>query len=135
MKINNTPKRHRKSGFTLIEISLVIALLLGLIAVAFVGIGSYRKGADKAKCKMQLAAVQKAIRGKANMENLAIGATLASTDVFGTGKMINSAPVCPSGGAYTWTGDVPAVGTPYGNCNHVDGDTTHVLSTAETTDW
>lgn len=135
MKISTTTNRHLKSGFTLIEISLVIALLLGLIAVAFVGIGSYRKGADKAKCKMQLAAVQKAIRGKSNMENLAIAATLASTDVFGTGKMINTEPVCPSGGTYTWTGDVPAVGTPYGNCNHVDGDTTHVLSTAETTDW
>jgi hypothetical protein len=69
------------------------------------------------------------------MENLAIGATLASTDVFGTGKMINTEPVCPSGGTYTWTGGVPAIGTPYGNCNHVDGYTTHVLSMSETTDW
>ena len=135
MKLNIITKKSHNKGFTLIEISLVIALLLGLIAVAFVGIGSYRKGADKAKCKMQLAAVQKAIRGAANMQNLAIGATLASTDVFGSGKMVNSEPVCPAGGTYTWTGTVPAVGTPYGNCNHVDVDTTHVLAAGDTTDW
>src|SRR5215208_1920912 len=63
-------RRLSPTGMTLIEISLVIALLLGLIAVVFLGIGSYRKGSDKAKCKMQLAAAQKAVRSQANFQNL-----------------------------------------------------------------
>jgi type II secretory pathway pseudopilin PulG len=83
-------KRFNSSGMTLIEISLVIALLLGLIAVVFLGIGSYRSGADKAKCKMQLAAVQKAVRSGANMQNLNIAATLADSDVFGAGLLLES---------------------------------------------
>lgn len=130
-------KRFNPSGMTLIEISLVIALLLGLISVVFLGIGSYRVGADKAKCKMQLAAVQKAVRSAANMQNLAIASALAEADVFGPGLLLTSAPVCPSGGTYTWSGTVPAVGTPYGNCDVAGtGPTsTHVLPTTETADW
>ncbi|SKA82343.1 hypothetical protein SAMN02745166_00896 [Prosthecobacter debontii] len=133
-------KRVRHSGMTLIEISLVIALLLGLIAVVFLGIGSYRQGADKAKCKMQLAAVQKAVRSGANMQNLAVGDALVSTTaVFGTGLLMENAPVCPSGGTYAWTDDVPAVGTPFGNCDYTGSgtSTTHVLDVAggETADW
>lgn len=133
---------RRASGMTLIEISLVIALLLGLIAVVFMGIGSYRKGADKAKCKIQLAQVQKAIRATSNFQNLAIGATLAKADAFGAGKALENEPACPSGGVYAWLGTVPAVNTPYGNCDYLDGDgsTTHVLVTgivplSETKDW
>lgn len=131
---------RRASGMTLIEISLVIALLLGLIAVVFMGIGSYRKGADKAKCKIQLAQVQKAIRAYSNFQNLSIGGVLATTDAFGSGKALENQPTCPSGGAYAWLGTVPAVNIPYGNCDYTDADgvTTHVLttgSTGDTKDW
>lgn len=138
MKITNPrSRRFSPKGMTLIEISLVIALLLGLIAVVFLGIGSYRKGSDKAKCKMQLAAVQKAVRSQANFQNLSIGAAFASTAAFGAGMALENEPVCPSGGAYTWAGTIPAVGTPYGNCDYTDADgvTTHVLAAADSRDW
>lgn len=129
-------KRLNRSGFTLIEISLVIALLLGLIAVAFLGLGSYRKGSDKAKCKMQLAAVQKAVRSAANMRNMNIGDALASADVFGAGKILENEPTCPAGGTITWEANLPLLGTPYGNCAYDDGNgTVHVLAAADTTDW
>ncbi|TDU70881.1 hypothetical protein EI77_01999 [Prosthecobacter fusiformis] len=132
-------QRAPRSGMTLIEISLVIALLLGLIAVVFLGIGSYRQGADKAKCKMQLAAVQKAVRSGANMQNLIAEAPMvAATDVFGPGLLLETTPVCPSGGAYTWIDEVPVVGTPFGNCDFTGAGTattTHVLTVAETADW
>lgn len=129
--------RYNRSGMTLIEISLVIALVLGLIAVVFLGLGSYRQGADRAKCKMQLAAVQKAVRSGANMQNLNIGATLAEASVFGAGLLMENAPVCPSGGAYTWLGTVPTLGTPYGNCDFAGSGatSTHVLAATDTTDW
>jgi len=144
MKIKfNSSNRLGKSNFTnavmtLIEISLVIALILGLIAVVFIGLGSYRQGADKAKCKMQLAAVQKAVRSAANMQNLNVGSTLASTDVFGAGLLMETEPACPSGtGVYTWAGTVPAIGTPYGNCDFAGSGatSTHVLAASDTTDW
>jgi type II secretory pathway pseudopilin PulG len=122
---------------TLIEISLVIALLLGLIAVVFLGIGSYRKGSDKAKCKMQLAAAQKAVRSQANFQNLDIGATFATTDAFGAGKALENEPTCPSGGTYTWVGTIPTIGSAYGSCDFADSDgvTTHALTATDTRDW
>ncbi len=130
-------RRFTSSGMTLIEISLVIALLLGLIAVVFLGIGSYRKGSDKAKCKMQLAAAQKAIRSQANFQNLDIGAAFPDTQAFGPGMALQSAPTCPSGGTYAWVGTIPTVGTAYGSCNFTDPDgvTTHVLTAGDTKDW
>src|SRR5438128_7915064 len=83
-------------------------LLLGLIAVVFLGIGSYRKGSDKAKCKMQLAAAQKAVRSQTNIQNKYSHATFSTTDAFGAGKTLENEPTCPSGGTYTWVGTIPA---------------------------
>lgn len=139
MKINTSTKRFNQKGLTLIEVSLVIALLLGLIGIVFLGIGSYRRGADKAKCKMQLSQIQKTIRAHANFNNLAIGAAFAEADAFGTGKPIAAAsPTCPSGGTITWSATIPPVGTPYGNCAYTDSDDTaitHVLATTDTEGW
>ena len=143
MKVHTPPSPrcrglYRPAGMTLIEISLVIALLLGLISVVFLGIGSYRKGADRARCKMQMAAVQKAVRSHANFQNLAINAALPDTAVFGPGLALEAAPVCPSGGTSAWAGVGPAVGTPYGDCNYVDPDgvTTHAMNQyTDITDW
>jgi type II secretory pathway pseudopilin PulG len=137
MKAIGRSSRLRPAGMTLIEVSLVIALLLGLIAVIFLGIGSYRKGSDKAKCKMQLAAAQKAVRSQANFQNLNLGATFATTDAFGAGKALENEPICPSGGTYTWIGSIPAVGVSYGTCNFTDADavTTHSLAAIDTKDW
>ena len=130
-------RRLHAAGMTLIEISLVIALLLGLIAVVFLGIGSYRKGSDKAKCKMQLAAAQKAVRSQANFQNLDQAAVFATTDAFGAGKALENEPTCPSGGTYSWTGTIPAIGVAYGTCDFTDPDgvTTHVLAATDTKDW
>lgn len=139
MKIHSSTGRLNRKGLTLIEVSLVIALLLGLISIVFLGIGSYRKGADKAKCKMQLSQIQKAIRAHANFNNLAVGAAFADSDAFGAGKPIGAtAPVCPSGGTITWSATIPAVGTPYGNCGYTDPDDasiTHALATTDTEGW
>src|SRR5262245_30329409 len=135
MKILNYRSRRLSSaGMTLIEISLVIALLLGLIAVVFLGIGSYRKGSDKAKCKMQLAAAQKAVRSQANFQNLNIGDTFATTDAFGAGKALENEPACPSGGAYTCTGTIPALGWSYGACHFTEFGVDHLVVATYMTD-
>ena len=130
---------RRASGMTLIEISLVIALLLGLIAVVFMGLGTYRKGADKAKCRIQLAQTQKAIRSYANFQNLqgAAAAAFGKAQAFGAGLAMETEPVCPSGTAYAWATGLPAIGSPFGTCPFIDADTVtnHVLATADTQDW
>src|SRR4051812_3277256 len=135
--VNYRSRRLHAAGMTLIEISLVIALLLGLIAVVFLGIGSYRKGSDRAKCKMQLAAVQKAVRSQANFQNLDIAASFPTTEAFGPGKALENQPTCPSGGTYAWTGDIPLLGVPYGSCDFVDSDgvTNHAIDAANIKDW
>ena len=60
MKLNLNKKGQ--AGMTLIEITLVIAVLLGLISVLFIGVAAYKKGSDRAKCILNIATVQKAVR-------------------------------------------------------------------------
>ncbi|MDP4582735.1 MAG: hypothetical protein NWR21_01580 [Verrucomicrobiales bacterium] len=115
MKLNHT--RKHEAGLTLIEITVVIAVLLGLIAVLFIGVQNYREATNKARCIMQISAVQKAVRSHQNLNDVATGGTLTQTDLVGTSKLIAVAPVCPSGGTYTWLGTVPAIGTAYLTCS------------------
>jgi type II secretory pathway pseudopilin PulG len=133
-------KRLNAAGFTLIEISLVIALLLGLIAVVFIGLGSYREGSNRAQCRMQLAAVQKAVRSYANLNNLVVGAAIDNA-LLANGTIMAVKPVCPSGGTYAWADVATAIGTPYADCDFVNAGATvsHVLGTGTTdpsiADW
>ncbi len=115
MKLNHT--RKHEAGLTLIEITVVIAVLLGLIAVLFIGVQNYREATNKSRCIMQISAVQKAVRSHQNLNDVATGGTLTQTDLVGTSKLIAVAPVCPSGGTYTWLGTVPAIGTAYLTCS------------------
>jgi type II secretory pathway pseudopilin PulG len=140
MKYNPILRSKKAAGFTLIEISLVIALLLGLIAVVFIGLGSYREGSNKAQCKMQLAAVQKAVRSYANMNNIVIDAAGTIPDThLEDGTIMAVKPVCPSGGTYTYKALAPAVGIPYADCSYDGGAVaanTHVLTgTTGIADW
>ncbi|HSJ03284.1 MAG: type II secretion system protein [Verrucomicrobium sp.] len=129
MKIHHLSKtrqfKRSAAGFTLIEVSLVIALLLGLIAIVFLGLGSYRAGADQAKCKMQLATIQKSVRSYANYQNLAVGDPIP---VAAAGSYMTTLPVCPSDGSTpTVTGTVPAIGVAFATCA-VTGPPSHALT-------
>lgn len=111
-------KRSDAAGFTLVEISLVISLIVGLIAVVFFGLGIQREGFDRASCRMHLAAVQKAVRSYANFHNLRIADPLPPyTVVFGGGAPVIPEPTCPAGGLYSWQTVVPDIGVSYGDCS------------------
>ena len=114
MKLNNIKKQ---AGLTLIEVTLVIAVLLGLISVLFIGVTAYKEGSNRAKCILNIATVQKAVRSYQNLYELNIGATLASSDIAGAGKMIETLPTCPSNGTYTFGTTVPAASTAYLTCS------------------
>lgn len=108
MKLTQTTSIKRKSGMTLIELTVVILVLLALIAVLFVGARAYKRGADKAACIMNLRNVQQACRSYYNLKPkvdasgvatpLAAIGDLAAADV----QLIGAAPTCPAGGAYTF---------------------------------
>ncbi|MEC8826617.1 MAG: type II secretion system protein [Verrucomicrobiota bacterium] len=110
-------KTNKQAGLTLIEITLVIAVLLGLISVLFIGVSAYREGSNRAKCILNMSNVQKAVRAYQNLYEKNEGDSLALTDLVGTGKLIETTPVCPSGGTYSAAGNVPSVGTVYLTCS------------------
>ena len=53
-------KQARQRGTTLIELSVVIAVLLLLVGVLFIGVTAWKTGANAAACIVNLASVQKA---------------------------------------------------------------------------
>ncbi|MAS95815.1 MAG: hypothetical protein CMO55_21640 [Verrucomicrobiales bacterium] len=119
MKLNNTKKQ---AGLTLIEITLVIAVLLGLISVLFIGVSAYKEGSNRSKCILNISNVQKAVRSYQNLYEMEEDDVLTQGTIAGTGKMLETVPTCPSDGDYTWLGTVPAVGTVYLTCSLATSD-------------
>jgi len=117
-----------QAGLTLIEVTLVIAVLLGLISVLFIGVAAYKKGSDRAKCILNISTVQKAIRSYANMYEKDPGDTVATGDYIGAGLFIENVPTCPSTGTYTFQTEVPVAGVAMVDCSLAGGTTLHVPS-------
>ena len=122
MKLNLNKKGQ--AGMTLIEITLVIAVLLGLISVLFIGVAAYKQGSDRAKCILNIATVQKAVRSYCNLYELSDNNPVTGTadplvvgDIAGTGKMIETVPSCPSAGTYTFGTVVPSASIAYLTCS------------------
>lgn len=130
MKLNRIQKQ---AGLTLIEITLVIAVLLGLISVLFIGVSAYREGSNRAKCILNITNVQKAARSYQNLYELKQGDALVADQTFvGTGKLLEAMPDCPSGGEYEPSAVVTEIGTPYLTCSMAD---THDHAPNSTDGW
>jgi prepilin-type N-terminal cleavage/methylation domain-containing protein len=114
LKFVSKPLRQR--GTTLIELSVVIAVLLLLVGVLFIGITAWKNGANTAACVVNLSSVQKAARGYANMNQLQIASPETSASLT-TAGFWSSAPTCPAGGTYTYKSVVPSQGVAYVTCN------------------
>lgn len=109
-----------QAGLTLIEVTLVIAVLLGLLSVLFIGVAAYKSGSDRAKCILNISSVQKAVRSHQNLYEKNIGDALSKSDVTGAGRMLETEPTCPANGLYTWGTTVPAAGSAYLTCSIAD---------------
>ncbi len=112
MKLTNTQSMKRKSGMTLLELTVVILVLLSLISILFIGARAWKRGSDRAGCILNQRNYQQAVRSYANMNNLNPGNTLSSGDIgltagagasviVGPGLFMEIAPKCPGSGTYS----------------------------------
>lgn len=116
MKLTNNLTMKRKSGMTLLELTVVILVLLSLISILFVGARAWKKGSDRSANIMNIRNVQQAARGHANMNNLKELDNLPSTDIVSadgsTGYLKTPTPPATLD-AYTYAGQVTPQGTLY----------------------
>jgi prepilin-type N-terminal cleavage/methylation domain-containing protein len=132
IKTNNGWARQR--GTTLIELSVVIAVILLLVGVLFIGVQAWRDGANRSACLVNLSSIQKAVRGYQNTNLLNIGDAV-TTDNLVTAGYFGAMPTCPVGNvAYTPLGTVPATGTPYAVCASAAA-ATHNPAAGTTPNW
>jgi prepilin-type N-terminal cleavage/methylation domain-containing protein len=131
--IKPNPKA-RQRGTTLIELSVVIAVILLLVSVLFIGIQAWKNGANAAACVVNLATMQKAVRGYQNMNQQAVGATITMASLVTQG-FFGAAPSCPGGGTYNISGTVPAAGTAYAVCSLAGNTPPHAPTPAALANW
>lgn len=136
MKLTNTRSLKRKSGMTLLELTVVILVLLSLISILFVGARAWKKGSDRAGCILNIRNTQQAVRGHMNMNPSA--AAPADTVIFGTSGYLKN-PTCPSDAAktfatsYTYAVTDVGVGKIFLTCK-IDA-TGHLPDTTTSADW
>lgn len=115
--------RDTKKGFTLIETTTVITLILALISVAIVGINAYMGGSNRARCILNIHAVQTAVRVHGNINEIPQGENHPGlkNEIIGEGRLIKTIPACPAAGIYTTLEDhMPIAGEPYIQCTLSD---------------
>jgi prepilin-type N-terminal cleavage/methylation domain-containing protein len=98
MKLNKNIRKSRK-GVTLIELSVVIAVILVLISVLFIGASYYRDAANDAACTVNQSSIRKAAESYMNIANVD---SVSYTDLTNaTGPFSGNAPSCPTTGNYS----------------------------------
>ena len=97
MRINKT----RKSGFTLVEIMIVVAIIGLLAAIAIPNFVKARTTAQKNACINNLRQIDGAKEQWALENKKTPSETPGTGDLYGTDKYIKQAPACPANGNYT----------------------------------
>jgi len=97
MRIN----RSIRSGFTLVEIMIVVAIIGLLAAIAIPNLVTARKKAQRQACISTLKAIEGAKANWALDMKKSDSDVPTDADLFGPDKYIESKPTCPAGGNYT----------------------------------
>ena len=137
MKLTNTLTMKRKAGMTLLELTVVILVLLSLISILFIGARAWKKGSDRAANILNIRNVQQAVRAHANVRGLNIGdALVATTDILGSGKYLNSPTPPNTDISYAFLATVPTIGQLYTTATYASGTSTdYAPSTTLTAEW
>jgi prepilin-type N-terminal cleavage/methylation domain-containing protein len=97
MQINTS----RKSGFTLVEIMIVVAIIGLLAAIAIPNFVKARQASQKSACIANLKQIEGA-KATWALENKKVGTdTPTDGDLFGSTLYIRVKPGCPGSGSYT----------------------------------
>ena len=110
-------------GYTLLEVTAVVAVLMGLMVVLFLGAKEYKKGSDRAACIQNIATMQRIVRSFGNINGKFPGESVADLELklIGPGKFIEFEPTCPADGVYTYfQNTLPLPGTLFLDCS-IDG--------------
>jgi len=94
-KVNMKNRTSRNSGFTLVEIMIVVAIIGLLAAIAIPNFVRARTQSQKNACINNLRQIDGAVQQWALENKQAPTANVAATDVF---PYLKSAVICPSGG-------------------------------------
>lgn len=103
------PNSTDQKGVTIIELTVVIAFLLTLTSILFLGAQYYKNAAERSSCIANLATIQKSVRSYQNFEGLTAGAPLTKSALIGVGKPMETELTCPSNkGGYTIASTIPS---------------------------
>ena len=92
---------NRKSGFTLVEIMIVVAIIGLLAAIAIPNFVKARAASQKSACVANLKQIEGA-KATWALENKKVNADVpADSDLYGPTLYIKDAPACPASGTYT----------------------------------
>ena len=100
MKIQSV-KRVKTSGFTLVEIMIVVAIIALLAAIAIPNFVKARTASQKSACIANLKQIEGAKATWALEARKTAASSPNDTDLFGASLYIAAKPGCPGGGAYT----------------------------------
>ena len=93
-------KQSRKSGFTLVEIMIVVAIIGLLAAIAIPNFVKARTASQKSACIANLKQIDGAKATWALENKKSAADTPLTTDLYGATKYIRDEPTCPASGTY-----------------------------------
>src|SRR5687767_14817575 len=91
----------RRSGFTLVEIMIVVAIIGLLAAIAIPNFVKARTASQRNACIANMKQIHGAKSTWALENKKSPADTPGDVDLFGADKYIAKKPECPAGGAYT----------------------------------